>query len=53
MSRRKPRGVPGRDVALFRYSLVRPLVDPRLSGPERGKLVRLLASRQHVGPAGC
>jgi putative transposase len=42
----------GREVALFRYSLVRPLVDPRLSAQERGELVRLLAGRQHVGPAG-
>jgi putative transposase len=52
MSRRRPAGVTGRDVALFRYSLVRPLVDPRLSAPERGELVRSLADRQHVGPAG-
>lgn len=52
MSRRKPSGVTGRDVALFRYSLARPLVDPRLSAPERGELVRSLADRQHVGPAG-
>jgi putative transposase len=52
MSRRKPPGVTGRDVALFRYSLVRPLADPRLSAPQRGELVRSLAARQHVGPAG-
>src|SRR5574341_2636234 len=40
------------DVALFRYSLVRPLADPRLSAAQRGELVRSLAMRQHVGPAG-
>jgi putative transposase len=42
----------GREVALFRYSLVRPLVDPRLTPQERGELVRSLADRHHVGPAG-
>lgn len=52
MSKRRLAGVTGRDVALFRYSLVRPLVDPRLTAPERGELVRSLAERQHVGPAG-
>ena len=44
--------VNARDVALFRYSLVRPLVDPRLTARERGELVRALAAQQHVGPAG-
>jgi putative transposase len=52
MSRRKPPPAAGREVALFRYSLVRPLVDPRLSAQERGELVRSLAERHHVGPAG-
>jgi putative transposase len=42
----------GREVALFRYSLVRPLVDPRLNAQERGELVRSLAERQHAGPSG-
>lgn len=41
-----------REVALFRYSLVRPLLDTRLTARERGELVRCLADRQHVGPAG-
>jgi len=41
-----------RDVALFRYSLVRPLLDARLGPAERGELVRSLVSHQHVGPAG-
>jgi putative transposase len=39
-------------VALFRYSLVRPLLDARLTAPQRGELVRSLVSQQHVGPAG-
>ena len=41
-----------RDVALFRYSLVRELADPELSKAERGVLVRALAERDHVGPDG-
>ncbi|HET9875201.1 MAG TPA: DDE-type integrase/transposase/recombinase [Mycobacterium sp.] len=52
MSRRKPPPAARREVALFRYSLVRPLVDPRLSALERGELVRSLADRHHMGPAG-
>src|ERR1700728_84429 len=39
-------------VALFRYSLIRPLADPELSGRERGALVRLLVEVDHVGPDG-
>jgi putative transposase len=41
-----------RDVALFRYSLVRELTDPTMSKAERGVLVRALAERDHVGPDG-
>ena len=41
-----------RDVALFRYSLVRELADPELSKAERGVVVRALAERDHVGPDG-
>jgi putative transposase len=41
-----------RDVALFRYSLIRPLADPALSAAVRGALVRELAAGRHVGPAG-
>ena len=41
-----------RDVALFRYSLVRELTDPALSKTERGLLIRALADRDHVGPDG-
>ncbi|MGH8995783.1 MAG: DDE-type integrase/transposase/recombinase [Acidimicrobiales bacterium] len=39
-------------VALFRYSLIRPLADPELSARERGALVRALVSIDHVGPDG-
>jgi putative transposase len=41
-----------RDVALFRYALVRQAADPVLSNAERGRLVRDLAARDHVGPDG-
>ena len=41
-----------RDIGLFRYSLIRPLVDPDLSKAERGLLVRALAEAEHVGPDG-
>jgi len=38
--------------ALFRYSLIRPLADPELSGRERGALVRVLVEADHLGPDG-
>lgn len=41
-----------RDVALFRYSLIREAADPALSHAERGVLVRALAARDHTGPDG-
>ena len=41
-----------REIGLFRYALVRDLVDPALSKAERGRLVRALAERDHVGPDG-
>ncbi len=41
-----------RDVALFRYSLIREAADPALTKAERGRLVRALAARDHVGPSG-
>jgi putative transposase len=41
-----------RDVALFRYSLIREAADPGLSKAERGVLVRALVGRDHVGPGG-
>lgn len=51
-SGRKSRASRARDIALFRYALIRPLADPALSGVERGRLVRELAGRVHVGPFG-
>jgi putative transposase len=39
-------------IALFRYSLIREAADPALSSRQRGKLVRALAARDHVGPDG-
>ena len=41
-----------RDVALFRYSLIREAADPAVSHAERGLLVRELAEREHHGPGG-
>jgi len=41
-----------RDVALFRYSLIREAADASLSKAERGALVRALARREHAGPGG-
>lgn len=41
-----------RDIGLFRYSLVRELVEPGLSGALRGALVREAAGMDHVGPDG-
>src|SRR6266540_4026648 len=52
MSTRSTRASCARDVALFRYSLIRPLADPTLTAAERGLLVRELARGVHVGPAG-
>ena len=36
-----------REVALFRYGLVRPLLDDRLSPAERGRLAAELAGVEH------
>lgn len=41
-----------RDVALFRYSLIREAADAGLTKAERGALVRALAGREHLGPSG-
>jgi len=41
-----------RDVGLFRYALIRDASDAALSRAERGRLVRALAEREHVGPDG-
>jgi putative transposase len=52
MSMHNTRASRARDVALFRYSLIRPLADPALTAAERGALVRELARGVHVGPDG-
>ena len=41
-----------RDIALFRYGLIRAAADGDLSPAERGRLVRDLAGREHRGPDG-
>ncbi|MDQ5834516.1 MAG: DDE-type integrase/transposase/recombinase [Actinomycetota bacterium] len=41
-----------REIGLFRYALVRDAADPGLSKAERGRLVRTLCEREHVGPEG-
>ncbi len=41
-----------REIALFRYVLVRSASDPALSKAERGWIVRALAETEHPGPAG-
>jgi putative transposase len=38
-----------REIALFRYALVRQCADPDLTPRERGLLVRDLAGRDHLG----
>ena len=51
-SQKKSRASRAREIALFRYALIRPLADPALSGSQRGALVREVAARVHVGPFG-
>lgn len=41
-----------RDVALFRYALIRQAADVSLSTRQRGVLVRRLVQQQHTGPDG-
>jgi putative transposase len=41
-----------RDIALFRYSLIREAADPALTPAERGRLVRYLAARDHLDAHG-
>ncbi|MGB0095834.1 MAG: helix-turn-helix domain-containing protein [Solirubrobacteraceae bacterium] len=41
-----------RETGLFRYTLVRDAADPGLSKAQRGRLLRGLADREHVGPDG-
>src|SRR5262249_5101835 len=52
VGKRQSRASRARDVALFRYALIRSLADPGLSSAERGVLVRELAGRVHTGPFG-
>jgi putative transposase len=40
------------DIALWRWSLVEPAIDPALTSRQRGQVVRDLASREHAGPDG-
>ena len=39
-------------IALWRWALVEPAVDPALTSRQRGQVVRDLASREHEGPDG-
>ncbi len=41
-----------RDIALFRYALIRSAADPALSSKQRGVVVRALAAGEHTGPFG-
>ena len=41
-----------REIGLFRYALIRPCLDPDLSAAERGRLIRALVGREHLGPDG-
>jgi putative transposase len=42
----------GREIGLFRYALIRDAADGGLSKAERGRLVRQIAGREHLGPDG-
>jgi len=39
-------------IALWRWSLIEPAMDPALTSRQRGQLVRALAAREHEGPFG-
>ncbi|TVP63852.1 MAG: transposase [Nitriliruptor sp.] len=41
-----------REIALFRYGLIREAADPELTPAERGRLVRQVAAREHRRPNG-
>lgn len=49
---RRRRAERARRIALFRYELVQEVIDPALSSRQRGRLVRQLVQREHVGPFG-
>jgi putative transposase len=40
------------EIALWRWTLVEPAIDPALTARQRGQVVRDLASREHEGPGG-
>ena len=40
------------EIGLFRYTLIRDAADPGLSRAQRGRLLRTVADREHVGPDG-
>ena len=48
----KVRAERARAIGLFRYQLIREAADAALSTKERGKMVRELASREHIDPFG-
>ena len=39
-------------IALWRWSLIEPAMDPALTSRQRGAIVRQLAGREHAGPSG-
>ena len=39
-------------IALWRWSLIEPAMDPALTSRQRGQVVRDLAAREHAGPSG-
>src|SRR6516162_3536271 len=39
-------------IALWRWALIEPAMDPALTARQRGRVVRDLAAREHEGPAG-
>jgi putative transposase len=39
-------------IALWRWALVEPAMDPALTARQRGQVVRELAAREHEGPSG-
>jgi putative transposase len=51
-SSRRTDGERRREIGLFRYALIRDVLDPGISKAERGRLVRALADREHLGPDG-
>jgi putative transposase len=48
----KVRAERARAIGLFRYQLIREAADPAHSTKQRGKMVRELASREHIDPFG-